>query len=62
MFVSSFIWSVFFSKNYVLKFSIFVCGIGFNILGGLSVVFGIQRVSNVLVGICSVTEEWSELR
>ena len=59
MFVSSFIWSVFFSKNYVLKFSIFVCGTWFNILGGLSVVIGIQRVSNVLVGICSETEEWS---
>ena len=62
MFESSFRWSAFSSKNYVLKFSIFICGIGFNILGGLSVIVGIHRASSVLVGICSVTGEWSELR
>ena len=62
MFVSSVSWSAFSTKNSVLKFSIFSCGIGFNILGGLSVIAGIHMASNVLVGICSVTGEWSELR
>ena len=60
--MSSFIWSAFSTKNYVLHFSMFTCGIGFNILGGLSVVGGIQRASSVFGGICSVTGEWSELR
>ena len=62
MFVSSFIWSAFSSKNFVLKFSIFACGIGFNILRGLSVIAGIHRAISVFFGICSVTGEWSELR
>jgi hypothetical protein len=62
VFVSSFKWSAFSSKSFVLKFLIFVCGIGFNILGGLFVIVGMQQASSVLVGICSVTDEWSELR
>ena len=60
--VSAFNWSAFSTKNYVLKFSIFICGIGFNILGGLFVVGGVHRASSVLVGICNVVGEWSELR
>ena len=62
MFVSSFIWSAFSSKNFILNLSIFICGIGFNILGGLSSIGGMQRASSVFGGICSVTGEWSELR
>ena len=62
VFVSSLIWSAFSSKNYVLNFSIFVCGIGFNILVGLSAIGGILRASSVFGGMCSVTGEWSELR
>jgi hypothetical protein len=60
--VSSFIWSAFSSKNYVLNFPIFVCGIGFNIIGGLSIVGGIQRASSVFGGMWSVIGEWYELR
>ena len=62
MFVNSFIWSVFSSKNSVLNWSMFACGIGFNILGGLSSVGVGLRAINVFGGICSVTGEWSELR
>ena len=62
MFVSSFIWSAFSSKNSILKFSIFACGIGFNILGGLLVDGSRCRASNVFGGICSATGKWSELR
>ena len=62
MVISSFSCSAFSSKNFVLKFSIFASGMGFNILGGLSVIVGRQRAISVLFGICSVTGEWSELR
>ena len=62
MFVSSFNCNAFSSKNSVLNFSIFSCGIGFKVLGGLSVVSGRHRASNVFDGMCSVTGEWSELR
>ena len=62
MFVSSFSCGAFSSKNSVLKFSIFVCGMGFRILGGLSVVGGRLLASSVFGGMCSVTGEWSELR
>ena len=55
--MSSYIWSAFFSKNYVLSCSIFICGIGFNSLGGLTVIVGIQRTSSVFGGIYSVTGE-----
>ena len=61
VFVSSFIWSAFSSKIFVLKFSIFACGIGFKMLGGLSVIVGIYRAITY-IGICNVTGEWSELR
>ena len=62
MFVSSFIWSAFSSKNFVLKFSMLACGMGLSILGGLSVIGDITRASSVFGGICSITGEWSELR
>ena len=62
MFVSSFNCGAFSSKYSVLNFSIFVCGMGFKILGGFSVVGGRQRASSVFGGMCSVTGEWSELR
>lgn len=62
MFISSFIWSAFSSKNFVLNFLIFTCGIGFKILGDLSVVGGIQWASSVFGSICSGTGEWSEFR
>jgi hypothetical protein len=62
VFVSSFIWSAFSSKKIVLNISIFVCGMGFSSLGGLSVVGGIQRASSVFGGICSIIGEWSEFR
>ena len=55
--VSSFIWSAFSSKNFVLNLSIFICGIGFKIRGGLSVAIGISRASSVFGGTCSVTGE-----
>ena len=45
-----------------MNFSIFVCGMGFKILGGLSVVGGGRRANSVFGRICSVTGEWSELR
>ena len=62
MLVSSFICSAFSSKNYVLKISIFSCGMGFRILGGLSI-FGVKlRASRVFGGMCRVTGEWSEFR
>ena len=60
--VSSFSCGAFSSKNSVLNFSIFVLGMGFRILGGLSVVAGRHRASSVFGGMCSVTGEWSELR
>ena len=62
MFVSSFSCGAFSSKNSVLNFSMFICGMGFRILGGLSVVGGGQRASSVFGGMCSVTGEVSELR
>jgi hypothetical protein len=62
VFVSSFNCGAFSSKNSVLNFSIFVRGMGFRILGGLSVVGGSHRASSVFGGMCSVTGEWSELR
>ena len=62
MFVSSFCCVAFSSKNYVLNFSMFVWGMGFRSLGGLSVVGGRHRASSVFGGMCSVTGEWSELR
>ena len=62
VFVSSFNCSAFSSKNSVLNFSIFACGMGFKVLGGLSVVGGRHRASSVFGGMCSVTGEWSELR
>ena len=62
MLVSSFICSAFSSKNFVLKVSIFSCGMGFNILGGLSIVGVILRASSVLGGMCRVTREWSEFK
>ena len=62
VFVSSFSCGAFSSKNSVLSFSIFICGIGFRILGGLSVVGGRHRVSSVFGGMCSVIGEWSELK
>ena len=62
MLVSSFICSAFSSKNYVLKVSIFSCGMGFNILGGLSSVGVILQAINVFGGMCRVTGEWSEFR
>ena len=55
--VSSLICSVFSSKNSVLNFSMFACGMGFNILGGLSVVGGVSRAIRVFGGMCSVTGE-----
>jgi hypothetical protein len=46
MLVSLFICSAFSSNNYVLKVSIFSCGMGFNILSGLSIVgVGLQANS-----------------
>ena len=62
MLVSSFIWSAFSSKNSVLNFSIFVCGMGFSILVGLFIVGGVHRAINVFGGICRVTGEWSEFK
>jgi hypothetical protein len=62
MLLSSFIFSAFSSKNYVLKVLIFLCGMGFNILGGLSIVGVILRASSVLGGMCRVTGEWSEFK
>ena len=62
VFVSSFIWSAFSSKKFVLNFSMLICGMGLSILMGLSVIGGIHRASSVFGGICSVTGEWSELR
>ena len=62
MFGSSFNCGAFSSNNFVLNFSIFVCGIGFRILGGLSIFGGGHRASSVFGGMCSVTGEWSELR
>ena len=60
--VSSFSCGAFSSKNSVLNFSIFVCGMGFRILRGLSVVGGNILASSVFGGMCSVIGEWSELR
>ena len=62
MLVSSFICSAFSSKIFVLKVSIFSCGMGFSILGGLFIVGVILRASNVFGGMCRVTGEWSEFR
>ena len=62
VFVSSFMWSAFSSKYFVLNFSMLAWGMGLSIRGGLSVIVGISRASNVFGGICSVTGEWSELR
>ena len=53
VFVSSLIWSEFSSKNSVLNFSIFVGGMGFKILGGLSIVGVICRANSVLGGMCN---------
>ena len=60
--VSSLIWVAFSSKNSVLNFSIFAWGMGFSILGVLSVAGGMQRAIKVLGGMWSVTGEWSEFR
>ena len=62
MLVSSLICSAFSSKNVVLNVSMFSCGMGFSILGGLSIVGGVQRVNSVFGGMCSVIGEWSEFR
>jgi hypothetical protein len=62
MLVSSFICSAFSSKNSVLKVSIFSCGMGFNILGGLSIVGVGLRANSVFGGMCRITGEWSEFR
>ena len=62
MLVSSFICSAFSSKKFVLKVSIFSCGMGFNILGGLSIVGVILHAINVFGDMCRVTGEWSEFR
>ena len=55
--VSSFSSGAFSSKNSVLNLSIFICGMGFKILGGFSVVGGISRAISVFGGICSVIGE-----
>jgi hypothetical protein len=55
--VSSLTWSAFSSKNYVLNLSIFVCGMGFSVLGVLAIVGGVQRASSVFGGMWSVTGE-----
>ena len=57
-----FIWSAFSSKNFVLKISMFACGMGFSILGVLFVVGGMQRAIKMLGGMCRVTGEWSKFR
>ena len=57
VFVSSLIWSEFSSKNSVLNFSIFSCGMGFRILVGLSVIVGMYRAISVFCGMCSDTGE-----
>ena len=62
LFVSSFNCGAFCSKNFVFNFSISLCGMGFRILGGLSVVGVRPLASSVFGGMCSVTGEWSELR
>jgi len=60
--VSSLIWNVFSSKNYILNFSMLSSGIGFSVLGGLSILTIVGRAISVLGSICSVTSEWSEFR
>ena len=60
--VSSFICREFSSKNTILSFSMFSCGMGFRILGCLFIFGCVGRASNVLGGICSVTGKWSEFR
>ena len=62
MLVSAFSCSAFCSKNYVLNFLMFSCGMGFSILGGLSSIGIIQRAIMVFDGMCSVIGEWSEFR
>ena len=62
MVISSFSCIAFSSKNSVLKFSMFAGGMGFNILGGFSIIVGKRRAIRVLSGMCNVTGEWSELR
>lgn len=55
--VSSFIWSVLVSKNFVVKLSRFSWGMGFRSLCGFGVGCGIGRVSSLFGGICNETGE-----
>ena len=53
--VSPFMWREFSSKNSVLSFSIFSCGMGFRSLGSLFIFGCMGQASSVLSGICSET-------